>query len=145
MALLNSGTSMSCLYPYRLHKRFLTYSRVHPFHWCRAPSQYCGKLLDLAVLSIWVVRDQQDNNIKVWHSTHQGSGSYTRPKPLRNWSSFAVENNWLRPHPPERPSKIGIWIEKFGCQNSNLNLPTIKNGFNGYSYLKDPLRILKRI
>ena len=60
---------------------------------------------------------------------HRNSGSYTRPKPLRNWSSFAVENNWLRPHPPERSSKIGIWIEKFRCQNSNLNLPTIKNGF----------------
>ena len=60
-------------------------------------------------------------------------------------SSFAVENNWLTPHPPEKPSKIGIWIEKFRCQNSNLNLPTIKNGFYGYSYLKDPLRIMKRI
>ena len=59
--------------------------------------------------------------------------------------SFAVENNWRRPHLPERPSKIGIWIEKFRCQNSNLNLPTIKNGFCGYSYLKDPLRIMKRI
>ena len=60
-------------------------------------------------------------------------------------SSFAIENNWVRPHPPERSSKIGIWIEKFRCQNSNLNLPTIKNGFYGYSYLKDLLRILKRI
>ena len=38
-----------------------------------------------------------------------------------------------------------LWIEKFRCQNSNLNLPTIKNGFCGYSYLKDLLRILKRI
>ena len=62
-----------------------------------------------------------------------------------NSSSFAIENNWVRPHPPERSSKIGIWIEKFRCQNSNLNLPTIKNGFYGYSYLKDPLCILKRI
>ena len=62
-----------------------------------------------------------------------------------NSSSFAIGNNWVRPHPPERSSKIGIWIEKFRCQNSNLNLPTIKNGFYGYSYLKDPLRILKRI
>ena len=60
-------------------------------------------------------------------------------------SSFAIENNWVRPHPPERSSKIGIWIEKFRCQNSNLNLPTIKNGFYGYSYLKDLLRIMKRI
>ena len=60
-------------------------------------------------------------------------------------SSFAIENNWVRPHPPERSSKIGIWIEKFRCQNSNLNLPTIKNGFYGYSYLKDLLRILKLI
>ena len=60
-------------------------------------------------------------------------------------SSFAIENNWVRPHPPERSSKIGIWIEKFRCQNSNLNLPTIKNGFYGYSYLKYPLRIMKRI
>ena len=41
-------------------------------------------------------------------------------------SSFAIENNWVRPHPPERSPKIGIWIEKFRCQNSNLNLPTIK-------------------
>ena len=60
-------------------------------------------------------------------------------------SYFAVGDNWRRPHPPERSSKIGIWIEKFRCQNSNLNLPTIKNGFYGYSYLKDPLCILKRI
>ena len=60
-------------------------------------------------------------------------------------SSFAVENNWRRPHLPERSSKIGIWIEKFRCQNSNFNLPTIKNGFYGYSYLKDPLRMMKRI
>ena len=60
-------------------------------------------------------------------------------------SPFAIENNWVRPHPPKRPPKIGIWIEKFRCQNSNLNLPTIKNGFYGYSYLKDLLRILKRI
>ena len=59
-------------------------------------------------------------------------------------SSFAIENNWVRPHPPERSSKIWNWIQKFRCQNSNLNLPTIKNGFCGYSYLKDPLRILKR-
>ena len=72
------------------------------------------------------------------------SASY--PCPLfHSSSSFAVENNWRRPHPPERSSKIGIWIEKFRCQNSNLNLPTIKNGFYGYSYLKDPLRIMKRI
>ena len=60
-------------------------------------------------------------------------------------SSFAIENNWPRPHPPERSPKIGIWIEKFRCQNSNLNLVTIKNGFYGYSYLKDTVRILKRI
>ena len=46
-------------------------------------------------------------------------------------SSFAVENNWRRPHLhlPERPLKIGIWIEKIRCQNSNLNLPTIKKRF----------------
>ena len=44
-------------------------------------------------------------------------------------SSFAIENNWVRPHPPKRPPKIGIWIEKFRCQNSNLNLPTIKKRF----------------
>ena len=46
-----------------------------------------------------------------------------------NSSSFAIENNWVRPHPPERSSKIGIWIEKFRCHNSNLNLPTIKKRF----------------
>ena len=51
-------------------------------------------------------------------------------------SSFAVENNWRRPHPPERSSKIGIWIEKFRCQNSNLNLPTIKTVFTVIRILK---------
>ena len=41
--------------------------------------------------------------------------------------------------------KTVLWIEKFRCQNSNLNLPTIKNGFYRFSYPQDRLRIQNRI
>ena len=81
----------------------------------------------------------------VWWLTAQTRQRLFFPICDHSSRSFAVENNWRRPHLPERPSKIGIWIEKLRCQNSNLNPPTIKNGFYGYSYLKDPLRMMKRI
>ena len=38
-----------------------------------------------------------------------------------------------------------LWIEKFRCQNPNLNLPTIKNGFCGFSYPQDLLHIQNHI
>ena len=44
----------------------------------------------------------------------------------------------------DRAHKTVLWIEKFRCQNSNLNLPTIKNGFYRFSYPQDRLRIQNR-
>ena len=45
----------------------------------------------------------------------------------------------------DRAHKTVLWIEKFRCQNSNLNLPTIKNGFCRFSYPQDRLHIQNRI
>ena len=36
----------------------------------------------------------------------------------------------------DRAHKTVLWIEKFRCQNSNLDLPTIKNGFYSFRILK---------
>ena len=45
----------------------------------------------------------------------------------------------------DRAHKTVLWIEKFRCQNSNLNIPTTKNGFYRFSYPQDRLRIQNRI
>ena len=55
-----------------------------------------------------------------------------RPAERDKWN----EGKWERWAPPKRPPKIGIWIEKFRCQNSNLNLPTIKKVFTVIRILK---------
>ena len=59
----------------------------------------------------------------------------------RCWCGKTAGNNWVRLHSTKRSLKIMLWIEKFRCQNSNLNLPTIKNGFYSFSYLKDSFHI----
>ena len=64
---------------------------------------------------------------------------------LQRYCEQVAADNWRRPRSFKRSSKTGMNKLKFWCQNSNLNLPTIKNGFYGYSYLKDLLRIMKRI
>ena len=45
----------------------------------------------------------------------------------------------------DRAHKTVLWIEEFRCENSNLNLPTIKDGFYRFPYPQDRLRIQNRI
>ena len=74
------------------------------------------------------------------HTTDTPTVIYFFLRP-RCWCGKTAGNNWVRLHSTKRSLKIMLWIEKFRCQNSNLNLPTIKNGFYSFSYLKDSFHI----